>query len=86
MNQIYQDFMARMKRRFLIFTGSIVLFFFLFSSPKSAEYVIYDDRTNAGYVTDERTYNEWVKRGSPPAEQFLKYNDVTTTPVTLNIS
>lgn len=35
------------------------------------QYQIYDPTENTVYVTDERTYHEWMRKGQPPIHKFL---------------
>lgn len=38
------------------------------------EYVIMDETTDIAYITDERTYKEWLRKGKPSAERFFAQN------------
>ena len=81
-SQEFQDLRAAMKRKMLKFLGvSMLIVFLLSGSSKQNQYVVYDENSNAGYVTDEKTYNEWMRKGQPPAANYFQKKPVKLAPI-----
>ena len=68
----FEGFMRTMKRRFLFFCGGMLflLYLMLRSPDRKDEWLIFDETTGHTYLADERTYNEWLRRGRPPIHKF----------------
>jgi len=70
---VIQVFRKRLVTFAVAFVGFMVIFKFAFGSQRRQTQVIYDDKTNNVYSTDEKTYREWMK--NPNREKYPFHTD-----------